>query len=154
VNNFSTKSNKRKILFLILLFISFLYLLLWYNESFQSILIITFGISFGLALMRPIISAYISDCTNTKEEGTISWVAEFIGKVWEVIGILLFGSLSLVFGVQWSFVFIGILILIISIRWLIQRYKDSVNKKTPWWKQGITLVNIQEPLPMSPTTQI
>jgi hypothetical protein len=28
VNNFSTKSNKRKILFLILLFISFLYLLL------------------------------------------------------------------------------------------------------------------------------
>jgi MFS family permease len=68
VNNFSSKKSKKKILFLILLFMSLLYLLLGYNESFRNILTITFGISLGLALMRPIISAYISDCTNPKEE--------------------------------------------------------------------------------------
>ena len=154
VNNFSAKNSKRKILFLILLFMSLLYLVLGYNESFRNILIITFGISLGLALMRPIISAYVSDCINPKEEGTISWVAEFVWKAWEIIGVLLFGTLSLVFGVQWSFVFIGILILIISAWGLIQRYQIFGNKKTPWSDHGISWISINETLPMTPTTQI
>jgi threonine/homoserine/homoserine lactone efflux protein len=106
----------------------------------------------GLALMRPIISAYISDCTNPKEEWTISWVAEFVGKAWEVVWVLIFGTLSLFFGVQWSFVFIGIMIFGISTRGLIQRYK-SHNKKMKIEKE-ITPPTITEPIPMSTATQI
>ena len=101
--------------------------------------------------MRPIISAYISDCTNPKEEWTISWVAEFVGKLGEIIWVLLFGTLSLFFGAQWSFVFIGVLIFIISIRGLIQRYKNSQKKII--FEQEI-IPPITDPIPMSPTTQI
>lgn len=61
-------TSKRKFLFFALLFISFLYMLLGYNESFRGIMTITFAISLGLSLMRPVISAYISDCTDPKDE--------------------------------------------------------------------------------------
>jgi MFS family permease len=79
--NIADKTSKRKFLFFALLFISFLYMLLGYNEGFWSIMTITFAISLGLSLMRPVISAYISDCTSPKDEGTISGVGEFVSKL-------------------------------------------------------------------------
>jgi MFS family permease len=66
--NIADNASKRKFLFFVLLFVSFLYMLLGYNENFWSIIIITFAISLGLSLMRPVISAFISDCTNTEDE--------------------------------------------------------------------------------------
>lgn len=66
--NIADNTSKRKFLFFALLFISFLYMLLGYNEGFWSIVIITFAISLGLSLMRPVISAFISDCINTEDE--------------------------------------------------------------------------------------
>ncbi|EKD25381.1 MAG: hypothetical protein ACD_80C00077G0006 [uncultured bacterium (gcode 4)] len=123
IGDLSGKNSKRKFLFFVLLFMSFLYLLIGYNESFRNVIIITFGISLWLSLMRPVISAYISDCTNPKEEGTISGVGEFVGKVWEIIGVLLFGALSIIFGsIQISFIIIGIIILAISVIGIIKRY--------------------------------
>ena len=43
--NIANNTSKRKFVFFILLFISFLYMLLGYNESFRHIMIITFAIS-------------------------------------------------------------------------------------------------------------
>ncbi len=114
--------SKRKFLFVVLLFLSILYLLLWFNEGFWSIIIISFGISLWLSLMRPVISAYISDCTRPEDEGTITGVGEFVGKIWEIIGVLSFGVLSLVFGLQTSFIIIGIFVLLIAITGIIKRF--------------------------------
>jgi len=66
--NIADKTSKRKFLFFVLLFISFLYMLLGYNAGFWSIMTISFAISLGLSLMRPVISAYVSDCTDPKDE--------------------------------------------------------------------------------------
>ena len=48
-------------------------------------MVITFGISLGLSLMRPVISSYVSDCTILEDEGTITGVGEFVGKLGEII---------------------------------------------------------------------
>ncbi len=120
--NIADTTSKRKFLFFVLLFISFLYMLLGYNEWFRSIMIITFAISLGLSLMRPVISAYISDCTDPKDEGTMSGVGEFVSKLWEMIGILLFGIVSAMVGIQASFVLVGITVFLVSTLWLARRF--------------------------------
>jgi len=114
--------SKRKFLFIVLLFLSLLYLLLGYNEWFRNIMIITLGISLGLSLMRPVISAYVSDCTRPEDEGTMTWVGEFIGKLWEIIGVLWFGISSAIFGLQASFIVIGIVIMLVAIAGIIKRF--------------------------------
>lgn len=120
--NIADKTSKRKFLFFILLFVSFLYMLLGYNEWFRSIMIITFTISLGLSLMRPVISAYVSDCTDPEDEWAISGVGEFVSKLWEMIGILLFGASSVLFGIQTSFILVGITIFILASIWLAKRF--------------------------------
>ena len=72
--------------------------------------------------MRPVISAYISDCVDQKNEWTISGVEEFIARLWEMVGILLFGIASVLFGIQTSFILVGIMVFIIANMWLARRY--------------------------------
>ncbi|MEI7920256.1 MAG: MFS transporter [bacterium] len=120
--NIANKTSKRKFLFFVLLFISFLYMLLGYNEGFRSIMTITFAISLGLSLMRPVISAYVSDCTSPEDEGTISGVEEFVAKLGEVVGILAFGVVSAIFSIQLSFLLVGITIFTIAVIGLVRRF--------------------------------
>lgn len=114
--------SKRKFLFVMLFFLSLLYILLWFNEGFRNIMVITFGISLWLSLMRPVISAYISDCTRPEDEGTITGVGEFVGKLWEIIGILWFWICSALFGLQTSFVCIGLFVMLLAIIGIIKRF--------------------------------
>jgi hypothetical protein len=72
--------------------------------------------------MRPVISAYFSDCSDPKDEWAISGVGEFVSKLWEMIGILLFGAASIAFGMQTSFVLVGITIFILASIWLAKRF--------------------------------
>jgi len=129
--NIADNTSKRKFLFFVLLFISFLYMLLGYNEWFRSIMTITFAISLGLSIMRPVISAFVSDCTDPKDEWAISWVGEFISKLWEMIGILLFGISSTIFGIQTSFILVGIAIFILALAGLARRFGILRRKITP-----------------------
>lgn len=126
--NLADKRSKRNFLFVVIFFLSILYVLLWFNEWFWNIMTISFGISFGLSLMRPVISRYISDCVNPKDEGMISWVAEFVGKFWEIIWVLLFGFSSALFGLQTSFIIIGIAIFLVAVIGIIKRF--------PWMRRG------------------
>lgn len=127
--NITDHTSKRKFLFFVLFFLSLLYLLLGFNEWFRNIMIITFGISLGLSLMRPVISEFVSDCTLPQDEGKISGVEEFIGKLWEVVGVLVFGISSSFFWLQASFVGIGIAILVIAILGLARRFNFLWNIK-------------------------
>ncbi len=115
--------SKRKFLFIMLFFLSLLYLLLWFNEGFRNIMVITFGISLWLSLMRPVISAYISDCTRPEDEGTITGVGEFVGKLGEIVGVLWFGLLSAIFSLQTSFVIIWIFAMLLAIAGIIKRFR-------------------------------
>ena len=120
--NIADKTSKRKFLFFSLLFISFLYMLLGYNEWFRSIMTITFAISLWLSIMRPVISAFVSDCVDPKDEWTISGVGEFISKLWEMVGIILFGISSTIFGIQTSFILVGVAIFVFASAWLARRF--------------------------------
>lgn len=113
--NLAENGSKRRFLFVILLFLSILYVLLGFNEGFRNIMVITFGISLGLSLMRPVISSYVSDCTRPEDEGTITGVGEFVGKLGEIIWVLWFGVFSMVFWLQYSFLIIGIIVFVIAV---------------------------------------
>ena len=72
--------------------------------------------------MRPVISAFVSDCVDVKDEWTISGVEEFVARWWEMIGIILFGISSTIFGIQTSFVLVGIVIFILALAGLARRF--------------------------------
>ncbi len=111
---FADRYNKKKMMFTILMFMAILYMLLWLTTGFVSIIVVSFGISLGLAMIRPIISALISDYSNPNAGGKITWIGEFVGKFGEVFWALVFGIISAVLGMNNSFVLIGILLFIIA----------------------------------------
>lgn len=118
---FADLYNRKKFILVVLLFISFLYALLGIRDWFASIIIISFGISLGLALIRPVISSMISYYSDASSSGKITWIEEFVARFGEVIGSLLFGVLSVAFGMGNSFVLIGI--------WLFIRAAIGIVKK-------------------------
>ncbi|MBU1759090.1 hypothetical protein KKG31_08470 [Patescibacteria group bacterium] len=64
--------NKKLLIYVVLLFLSFLYTLLGFQEGFGVILTISFGIAMGLSILRPVISALVSDFTPMKDGGTVT----------------------------------------------------------------------------------
>ena len=71
-------------------------------------MIISFGISLGLALIRPVISSMISYYSEESSSGKITGIEEFIARFGEVFGALFFGVLSITFGMGNSFIIIGV----------------------------------------------
>jgi MFS family permease len=96
--------------------------LLGYNENFWAIITISFGISVWLAMMRPIISGLISDYTHPKDGWTVTGAWEFIWRSGDICGALIFGILSLIVGLQFSFVIVGIIIFLISSYQLFRKF--------------------------------
>lgn len=119
---FADRYNKKKFILIVLLFMSILYALLGFRDGFASIMIISFGISLGLSLMRPVISALISDYSEAASSGKITGIGEFVAKFGEVFGSLAFGVLSLIFGMSNSFIVIGIVLFILAIAGIIRKF--------------------------------
>ncbi len=120
--DFLDNYDKKKIIFFVLMFMSFMYLILWSCANvFVDILIVCFFIALWLAVIRPIISGLISEHVIKKETWTITWVAEFIGRLWEVLWALWFGVLSSCIWLGKSFVIVGVCLLIFSSIWLLKR---------------------------------
>lgn len=122
IGNIADNTSKRKFLYSVLLLLSCLYMLLGYNEWFRNIMLITFGISFWLSLMRPVISSYVSDCARPEDEWTITWAGEFVAKLWEMIGVIVFGAISVWLWLSYAFVIIGIGIFLFALVGLIKRF--------------------------------
>jgi len=116
------KYNKRWFIMTVLVFVSLLYVALAYTTSFGGIITISFGISFGLAIIRPIISAMTSQQWNMKIVGSITWAEQFVGRVGDVVGAIWFGILSMLFSVKIAFILIGILIFIRSFGFLFRNF--------------------------------
>lgn len=124
-SEFADRYDKKTIIVIIMIFLSFLYTLLGFNEGFRAIVTISFGIAVGLSIMRPILSGIISDHTRPQESGTITASGEFVGRIGDILGSLGFGVLSVMLGLHASFVIIGIVIFCVGAFQLMKILKKS-----------------------------
>jgi MFS family permease len=104
------KYNKKLLISIILIFMSLFYILLGLHDDFVIILVLTFAISLGIALLHPITSALVSSYTQQKDKGVMTGAQDFVSKMGEVAGSLGFGALIALIGIQAGFIVIGIAI--------------------------------------------
>ncbi|MFA6256217.1 MAG: MFS transporter [Candidatus Absconditabacterales bacterium] len=119
---FADKYSKRRFILIVLFFLSFLFALLGFKNSFGSIITISLGISVGLSLIRPVISGLISDYIDPGMGGKITGIQEFTSNFGSMCGAFIFGLLSLIFGMDNSFVIIGIIVFVFAGIGIIQRF--------------------------------
>ncbi len=97
---FWDKYSKKLLISIILVLISFLYVWLWLNEWFYSILILTFFISLWIALLFPLTTALVISYTHPKDNGAMIWVQDFVWRAWDIIWSLWFWTLTAIIGLQ------------------------------------------------------
>lgn len=120
------KYNKKWLIMIVFLFISLLYTLLAYTNSFAWIITISLGISFWLAIIRPIISSITSNWLNKDIVWSITWAEQFVWRVWDVVWAILFGLISTILWLEKAFVTIWVILFIASF-WIL--FKKFVIKK-------------------------
>ena len=105
---FWDKYSKKLLISIILVLISFLYVLLWFNEWFYTILILTFFISLWIALLFPLTAALVISYEESKDKWSIAWVEEFVWRAWDIIWSLWFWTLTAIIWLQKWFTIIWI----------------------------------------------
>ena len=101
---FWDKYNKKLLISLVLVLVSFLYLALWFNEWFFTILILTFFISLGIALLFPLTAALVISYTDPKDNWAMIWVQDFVWRAWDIIWSLWFWTLTAIIWLQKWFI--------------------------------------------------
>jgi MFS family permease len=122
----SEKFNKKLFIAVILIFLSFLYGALWFDISFWSILIISFGISLGLSLIRPIISALITENCHDNDFWSITGVQQFVAQLWMMCGSVGFGIVSYIFGMYTVFFLVGLSLFVLATWGLFKRFQKKI----------------------------
>ena len=79
---------------------SLFYVLLGIQEGFLVILVLTFAISMGIAMLNPITSALVSSYTQQKDKGVMTGAQDFVGRMGDITGSLGFGALSALIGIK------------------------------------------------------
>lgn len=125
VISLSEKFNKKLFIAVVLIFLSFLYWALWFNVSFGSILVISFGISLWLSLIRPIISALITKNCHNDNVWLMTWIQQFIAQLWMMIWSIWFGVITYVFGMYTAFFLVGLSLFVLSTWWLVKRFQQK-----------------------------
>ena len=105
---FWDKYSKKLLISIILVLISFLYVLLWFNEWFYTILILTFFISLWIALLFPLTAALVISYEESKDKWSIAWVEEFVWRAWDIMWSLWFWTLTAIIWLQKWFTIIWI----------------------------------------------
>ena len=129
---FWDKYSKKLLISIILVLISFLYVLLWFNEWFYTILILTFFISLGIAMLFPLTTALVISYTDSKDSGAITWVQDFMWRAWDIVWSLWFGTLTALIGLQKWFIIIWICIFWLWMYLMIKKlisYKSKNNER-------------------------
>ena len=97
---FWDKYSKKLLISIILVFVSLLYITLWFSENFYAILILTFFISLWIAVLFPITSALVISYTKSKDKWSITGVQDFVSRFWDVIWSLWFWTLVAIIWLQ------------------------------------------------------
>lgn len=103
---FGDKYSKKLLISIILVFVSCLYFALWFVENFYAIMILTFFISLWIAVLYPITSALVVSYTKPKDKWSMTWVQDFVSKLWEIIWSLGFWALTAIIWLKKWFVII------------------------------------------------
>lgn len=101
---FWDRYSKKLIISIILVLMSFLYILLWFHEWFYTILILTFFISLGVALLNPLTAALVISYTDPKDNGAMIWVQDFVWRAWDILWSLWFWTLTALIWLQKWFI--------------------------------------------------
>lgn len=118
----SDKFNKKWFILFVLLIVSFLYSILGFMHWFLPIVIISFGISMGLAIIRPVISSLTSEDWNKKIIWSITGAEQFMWRLGDVAGAIIFGVVSSIFSGKIAFIVIGALLFIFSFMQLFKKF--------------------------------
>ncbi len=119
----SERFDKKLFVAVVLLFLSFLYAFLAFEHSFLGIMIVSFGISLGLSIIRPAISALITEHSTKNNSGSITGVQMFTAWVWSIAGSIGFGILSTIFGMQMAFLVVGLWVFVLAVWWISKKMK-------------------------------
>ncbi|AHB40832.1 Membrane protein [candidate division SR1 bacterium RAAC1_SR1_1] len=126
-NGWFDRYDKKLFIIIVILFLSFLFASFGFNESFGSILIISFGISLGLSMIRPVISSLISEQTHINDTGTITGVQQFVAMLACIFGSIGFGFFSEIFGMQTTFILVGLSLFVLAIWGIGKKMKYRIN---------------------------
>lgn len=102
------KYSKKLLISIILVLMSFLYVLLWFHEWFYTILILTFFISLWIALLNPLTAALVIGYTNPRDNGAMMWVQDFVWRAGDILWSLWFWTLTAIIWLQKWFTIIWI----------------------------------------------
>lgn len=114
--------NKKKFILLMLFYLAFLYTLLGFGTGFMDILVISLGIAFCLALMRPVISSLISEYTRPEDDGKITGLQHCVSGLGAALGSIMFGALGSLCSMQTAFVSVGVFLFFFSLRGMMRKY--------------------------------
>ncbi len=101
---FGDKYSKKLLISIILVLMSFLYMLLWFHEWFYTILMLTFFISLGIAMLYPLTTALVISYTNPKDNWAMIWVQDFVWRAWDIVWSLWFWTLTALIWLQKWFI--------------------------------------------------
>lgn len=129
ISNFLTtgrtsRYHKKQFILFSFLFMAILYGAFAFNTSFWGTMILSFGISMILATIRPLISALLWENTDHTHVGQITWIQHFIGTFGNVVWALGFWILSWYIGMEYSFLCVWWLLLLIASYEIWRRYKN------------------------------
>ena len=101
---FWDRYSKKLIISIILVLMSFLYVVLWFHEWFYTILILTFFISLWVALLNPLTAALVISYTDSKDNGAMIWVQDFVWRAGDIVWSLWFWTLTAIIWLQKWFI--------------------------------------------------
>lgn len=129
---FWDKYSKKLLISIILVLMSFLYVLLWFHEWFYTILILTFFISLWIAVLFPLTTALVISYTDPKDNWAMIWVQDFVWRVWDILWSLWFWTLTAIIWLQRWFTIIWLCTFWLWIYLMIKKiisYKSKNNER-------------------------
>ena len=120
--------NKKLFIAVVLVFLAWLFIILWFDLSFRMILVVSFCIAFWLSVMKPVVSAMITEHTKEDEIGIVSWAEQFVTFLWDMLWSLWFWILTSIFTMDIAFFLVWLSLAVLAGLSFFKRWKEKVRK--------------------------
>lgn len=131
------KYSKKVIITISILISSILYILLGVYSWFFAIVSLSFWISLMIALLSPVTSALVTWYTKPKDNGVISGVQEFVGRIWEIIWALWFWWFAAIVWMNSAFIILWVALAVLGGYLLTKKLIYRKNKDNEALKEKI-----------------
>ena len=108
------KYSKKIIITILVLISAIIYIFLGVCTWFFAIVILTFLISLMIALLSPVTSALVTWYAKPKDNGVISWLLEFVGRIGEIVWALWFWWFAVIVWMGPAFIILGIALAVLG----------------------------------------